>query len=307
VLVNDYRTSPHALPLVLDGSQITAVLAEPLIYRDRLLGVIGVDNEDIGRPFTEEDRNLLALFATHIAIAIANAQLFGEVRAGRERLQNLSRRLVEVQEAERRHIARELHDEIGQALTGLKLVLSMQTPLPTDVARQSHADAQAMIGDLLARVRELSLDLRPAMLDDLGLVPTLAWHFERYTARTNVQVVFKHAGLEGRRFPPDAETAAYRIVQEALTNVARHAVGQEATVRLWASQDCLSVQIEDRGKGFEPEAVFAAYTSGGLSGMRERAELLGGRMTVESTPGVGTLVTAELPLGQPGRGKEKVG
>jgi signal transduction histidine kinase len=306
MLVNDYRTSPHALPFVLDGSQITAVLAEPLIYRDRLLGVIGVDNEDIGRPFTEEDRNLLALFATHIAIAIANAQLFGEVRTGHERLQSLSRRLVEVQEAERRHIARELHDEIGQALTGLKLVLSMETPLPTDVSRQSRADAQAMIGDLLARVRELSLDLRPAMLDDLGLVPTLAWHLERYTARTNVQVVFKHAGLEGRRFPPDAETAAYRIVQEALTNVARHAVGQEATVRLWASEDCLSVQIEDRGKGFEPEAVFAAHTSGGLSGMRERAELLGGRMTVESTPGVGTLVTAELPLGQPDRGNEKI-
>ena len=102
------------------------------------------------------------------------------------------------------------------------------------------------------------------------------------------------------------ETAAYRIVQEALTNVARHAGGREVTVRLWAGEDSLGAQIEDRGKGFEPEAVFAAHASGGLSGMRERAELLGGRMTVESTPGVGTLVAAEFPLGQPGRGKEKM-
>ena len=191
MVVNDYRTSPYALPLVLEHSQITAVLAEPLLYHDRLLGVLEVDNEGTDRTFTEEDRNLLALFATHIAIAIQNAQFFEQVQAGHERLQNLSRRLVEVQEAERRHIARELHDEIGQALTGLKLVLGMGTPLPTDVAGQSHADAQALIGDLLARVRELSLDLRPAMLDDLGLLPTLAWHFERYTARTNVQVVLQ--------------------------------------------------------------------------------------------------------------------
>lgn len=301
MLVNDYRTSPYALPLVLGSSQITAVLAEPLIYRGRLLGVIGVDNEDTegaGRPFTGEDRTLLALFATHIAIAIANAQLFGEVRAARERLQSLSRRLVEVQEAERRHIARELHDEIGQALTGLKLILGMGAPLPADAPASSRGEAQALIGDLLTRVRELSLELRPPMLDDLGLLPTLVWHFERYTAQTRIQVVFKHTGVEGRRFAADVETAAYRIVQEALTNVVRHAGVEEATVRLWASEDCLGAQVEDRGKGFAPEAALAAHVSGGLSGMRERAELLGGRLAVESAPGGGTLVAAELPLGR---------
>ncbi len=307
LIVNDYQRWPQALPFVVACGTITAVLGEPLLYRDRLLGVLAVDNEGTDRTFTEEDGDLLALFASHAAIAIQNAQLFEQVQAGHERLQNLSRRLVEVQEAERRHIARELHDEIGQALTGLKLILGMGASLPADSAGQSHAEAQAVIGDLLARVREMSLDLRPAMLDDLGLLPTLVWHFERYAARTNVQVLFKHTGLEGRRFPPDVETAAYRIVQEALTNVARHAGGREATVRLWASEECLGAQIEDWGKGFEPEAVFASHASGGLSGMRERAELLGGRLTVESTPEVGTLVAAEFPLGQPGRGKEKMG
>jgi signal transduction histidine kinase len=269
--------------------------------------VIAVDNEGTGTPFTEEDRNLLALFATHIAIAVANAQLFGEVRAGRERLQSLSRRLVEVQEAERRHIARELHDEIGQALTALKLVVGMRASLPAGSGWQSGDEAQALIGDLLARVRELSLELRPAMLDDLGLLPTLVWHFERYTARTNVQVVFKHTGVEGRRFAADVETAAYRIVQEALTNIARHATVPEATVRLWAGEDILGAQIEDQGRGFAPEAAFAAHVSGGLTGMRERAELLGGRLTVESGPGRGTLVTAEFPLGPEARERETAG
>jgi signal transduction histidine kinase len=307
MVVNDYRASPYALPFVLERSRITAVLAEPLIYRDRLLGVIVVDNGGTGALFTEEDRNLLALFATHIAIAVANAQLFGEVRAGHERLQSLSRRLVEVQEAERRHIARELHDEIGQALTALKLVVGMRASLAAGSAWQSEDEAQALIGDLLARVRELSLELRPAMLDDLGLLPTLVWHFERYTARTNVQVVFKHTGVEGRRFAADVETAAYRIVQEALTNVARHATVPEATVRLWAGEDILGAQVEDRGRGFAPEAALAAHVSGGLIGMRERAELLGGRLTVESRPGGGTLVTAEFPLGPEAREKETAG
>lgn len=300
LLVNGYRESRYALPLVLEHSSLTAVLAEPLVYRGRLLGVIAVDNERTGRPFTEDDRGLLGLLGTHVAVAIANAQLFGEVRAGRERLQHLSRRLVEVQEGERRHIARELHDEIGQALTGLKLLLDMEQRLAGEGAGEGGlGEAQALLNDLLARVRELSLDLRPAMLDDLGLLPTLLWHFERYTARTGIGVTFKHTGLEARRFPAEVETAAYRIVQEALTNVARHAGVAEVTVRLWGSEGCLGAQVEDRGRGFDPEAAAADGVSGGLGGMRERAELLGGRLTVESLGGRGTLVTAEFPLPQP--------
>jgi signal transduction histidine kinase len=154
-----------------------------------------------------------------------------------------------------------------------------------------------MVNELMALVRDMSLDLRPAMLDDLGLLPTLLWHFDRYTTQTDVHVTFKHARLEGRRFRPEVETAAYRIVQEALTNVARHAGVSEVWVRLWADQETLGVQIEDRGTGFEPEAALTAGATTGLAGMRERAVLLGGQLTVESAPGAGTCVTAELPLG----------
>ena len=139
----------------------------------------------------------------------------------------------------------------------------------------------------------------PGTLDDLGLLPTLLWHFDRYTAQTNVHVVFEHTGLE-KRLPAEIETAAYRIVQEALTNVARHARAAQATVRLWVDEDRLNVQVEDHGVGFDTEAMLetqlASGPTFGLAGIRQRVLLLEGQLAVDATPGQGTRVTAELPL-----------
>ena len=202
---------------------------------------------------------------------------------------------MDFHEEERHHIALELHDEIGQALTGLKLSLEMTRSIPANQSQQGIRQAQSLASELLGRVREMSLDLRPAMLDDLGLLPALLWHFERYTAQTGVRVNFSHGGLE-RRFAPEVETAAYRIVQEALTNVARHARVREVTVHLAVDAGRLGVQIEDYGIGFDPQIALAANVSNGLAGMHERARLLGGRLQMQSTPGVGTLLSAELPL-----------
>ena len=218
-----------------------------------------------------------------------------------ERLKFLSRRLMEVQETERRNIALELHDEIGQVLTGLKLSLEIGTRLPAEEIGASLDQARELVNELMARVRKLSLDLRPAMLDDLGLLPALLWHFEHYTAQTQVRVNFKHSGLEKRRFTPEVETAAYRLVQEALTNVARHAAIQEVTVRLSTHQETLLIEVEDRGKGFDVDSVLKASETSGLPGMRERAVLLEGRMTVVSQPGVGTRLTAELSIADSAR------
>jgi signal transduction histidine kinase len=203
---------------------------------------------------------------------------------------------MEVQESERRNIALELHDEIGQLLTALKLTLEMGARVPVGEVGASLNQAQALVNDLMARVRKLSLDLRPAMLDDLGLLPALLWHLEHYTAQTQVRVNFKHSGLEKRRFAPDVETAAYRVVQEALTNIARHAQVEEATVRLSTHQHTLLIEVEDRGNGFDVESVLAASGTSGLAGMRERAVLMGGRLTVDSRPGIGTRLTAELSI-----------
>lgn len=210
-----------------------------------------------------------------------------------ERLQVLSRRLMQVQETERRYIARELHDEIGQALTGLKLTLEMTLRLPPEKIKPSLIEALALVNELVARARNLSLDLRPAMLDDLGLLPALLWHIGHYMKQTHVRVTFRHTGLEGRRFTPEVETAAYRITQEALTNIARHAHVDEATVRVWANQTTLGLQIEDLGKGFDPDMALEAGNTCGLAGIRERAILSGGQFTVESHLGVGSRLMAE--------------
>jgi PAS domain S-box-containing protein len=217
-------------------------------------------------------------------------------REDAERLKVLSRRLMEVQEAERRKIALELHDEIGQVLTGLKLTLEMGSRLPAKQVGSTLEQVRGLVNDLMARVRKLSLDLRPAMLDDLGLLPTLLWHIEHYTAQTRVRVNFKHSGLEKRRFAPEVETAAYRLVQEALTNVARHAQAAEATVRISTHRQTLLIEIEDNGRGFDVESVMMAGETTGFAGMRERVVLLEGQFTVESQPGAGTRLIAELSI-----------
>jgi len=219
-----------------------------------------------------------------------------ELNRLRQQITTIPRQLLEAQEAERRNIGRELHDEIGQLLTGLKLILELMARSSSPPVGDHLAQAQALVSELMTRVRELSLDLRPAMLDDLGLLPALRWHFERFTTLTQVRVLYNHMGIEGRRFPSEVESAAYRIIQEALTNIARHAQVNEAIVRLWNVQDTLGLEVEDHGVGFEAADVLTVRSSSGISGMRERAFLLGGQFTVESTPYKGTRVLAELPL-----------
>jgi len=277
--------------------------ALPLSHGERILGALNVYSAEPAY-FTDERVQVLQSFANQAAIAIENARLLEAVMKHRGELQRLSAEIIKAQEAERKRISRELDDALGQALTGLKLLLEMSARLPANEFTASLGEAQALVNELVAQVRDLSLDLRPSMLDDLGLLPALLWHFDRYTARTNVRVIFKHTGLEERRFGAEVETAAYRIVQEALTNVARHAGVDQVTVRAWADQDTLGMQIEDLGTGFDPGAAVASATIG-LAGMRERAGLLRGQLTVESALGVGTRVTAELSLGGPAEEREK--
>lgn len=281
---------------LFDRANMRTVVGAKVTHEGRLLGVLTAITFSEPRHFDDDELAWLQGLADQAAVAIHNAQLFEQVQLGRERLQALSRRLVEVQEAERRQIARELHDEVGQLLTSLKLALDRGLRSSAGPTTPSLEEARAFVGDLVARVRNLSLDLRPGALDDLGLLPALLGHFERYTQQTGLRVGFRQVGLE-RRFPSEVETAAYRIVQEALTNVARHAGVDEVAVRLWVQDGVLSLQIEDQGVGFDVEAAFRAGRSSGLAGMRERAGLLGGSLIVESAPGSGTSLLAEVPLG----------
>jgi PAS domain S-box-containing protein len=217
------------------------------------------------------------------------------LRTHASQLQALSSRLTEARETERRFIARELHDEIGQQLTGLKLSLDMmQSSLSEITGKQIHG-LQVLAGDLMERVRNLSLDLRPSMLDDLGLLPALAWHFNRYHEQTGIRVAFSHACME-ERFEGGIETAVYRVVQEALTNAARHAGVAGVAVSLSANDNAVHLVVSDEGKGFDPAEVLVRRQSVGLFGMRERVEAAGGDLAVRSAPGAGTTLTASIPL-----------
>jgi signal transduction histidine kinase len=303
MMLVDARTDPRTPdPEFFRKTGMVSYLGVPLIARGEILGVLSFFTKEKHK-FTTEEVEFLSTLAGHAAIAIDNAQLFEQVRAGEGQLRILSRRLAEAQEAERRTISRELHDEIGQALTALKLNLDMSARLPAETARTNLNEAQALANELIGRVRDLSLRLRPAMLDDLGLLPTLVWHCKRYAAQTKVRVHLQHSGLE-TRFPPDVATAAYRIVQEALTNVVRHSGAVEAVVRLWGNEDTLSIDVEDQGAGFDLHALRSPGSTSGLSGMRERAFSLGGKLTVESSPGKGTRLTATLPLGNETQGHQ---
>jgi signal transduction histidine kinase len=219
-----------------------------------------------------------------------------ERKRSEEARQVLSHRLLEVQETERRTLARELHDEVGQTLTLLKLALEQGLSSAAAETPAKLERARSILLDLIARVRNMSLDLRPSMLDDLGLLPALLWQFERYTNQTGIRVLFSQVGLDGRRFGPHVETAAFRVVQEALTNTARHSKVKKASVFLEAEESSLRLQVQDSGGGFDVEAALASGKSSGLRGMFERVRLLGGQMRVNSDPGAGTFLTAELPL-----------
>jgi signal transduction histidine kinase len=211
------------------------------------------------------------------------------------RLRTLSQRLLTLQEDEKRLLVRKLHDEFSQTITGLKLSLAAIAAKADENVKEHLRAAMLLLDELLDKARGLSLELRPPILDDLGLLATLLWYFQHYLVKTQVTVEFVHDGIEGR-LPAAVETATYRIVQEALTNVARHAAVNDATVCVSANQHQLYLEVSDQGKGFEPETALRSHTSSGLLEMQERAELLKGQLTIRSMPGRGTSISAAIPL-----------
>ena len=170
-------------------------------------------------------------------------------KTAEDELRALSNQLVRSQEEERRTIARELHDQTGQSLTVLRLILDRARHSSAEDINSILAEADAVVGEIAIQLRQISLNLRPSMLDNLGLLPTLLWHFDQHTAKTQVRIDFKHAGLQ-RDFPPEVSIAVYRIVQEALTNIVRYAGVNEVTIRAWVDQETLRLWIEDKGQRF---------------------------------------------------------
>lgn len=224
-----------------------------------------------------------------------------ERKLAEDTLLMFSRRLIEAQEDERRRIARELHDQIGQVLTAVKMNLSTVQQLCNSAEAESHVKENLeAIDEALRLVRDLSVDLRPPVLDDLGLATALRWYVDRYARRTGLNVdVIVELPDENERFSRDLETACFRIAQEALTNVVRHASASQIIVQLAKEDDFLFLLVKDDGVGFEPESLRKRSPRAatlGLIGMQERAHAAGGTVDVESAVSRGTEIRLKLPL-----------
>ncbi|MCK6624882.1 MAG: GAF domain-containing sensor histidine kinase [Anaerolineae bacterium] len=268
-----------------------SLAALPLLHNGEVLGVMSVYSRQPDY-FTPNRLQILQSFANLTAVALVKARLF-------ERLQLLSQQLVDAQEAERRHIARELHDEIGQTLTAVKINLqAMQRRSGVSDLTASLQESMDIVEQAIQQVRNLSLDLRPSLLDDLGLVATLRWYLDRQAswAGLSAQLTVTPSNLQ---LPANLETVCFRLVQEALTNALRHAQAQTIQVDLQQHDKELQLVIGDDGLGFEVEPTLkrVAYGKGlGLVGMQERVSLLGGRFELESAPGQGTQIRVFLPV-----------
>ena len=270
---------------------IKAWLGVPIVAGEKTIGIVSLGQFE-SKYFSEEHKTWAEALVHQAAIAIQNAWLFEQVRASSERLQALARKLVDIQEKERFYIARELHDEAGQALSSLKLGLGRleQTPGCPESLRQRLLELKGLADDVLDDLHRLAMDLRPVSLEHLGLVAALEQHASSINS-DQLSVEFKALGFDGERLPPAVEIALYRIVQEALTNVVRHAQASTIGILLEHREGKVTIFVEDDGIGFIPRENDHSL---GLVGMRERAELLGGTLTVESIPGKGTSITVEV-------------
>jgi signal transduction histidine kinase len=261
-------------------------LRVPLVVRDRTIGVIAV-HDKVGAAdvhFSDDDLRLAETFASRAAVAVDLSE-----RVARDAVQ----RVVAAQEAERRRLARELHDETGQTLTSILLGLkSVEERADDGATRDAIAELGRQVASAMQDVRRIALELRPKVLDDYGLVSALERLASSFQTQTGISVDLE-AQIGGDRLPNEVETALYRIVQEGLTNMAKHAGPSRASVLVTPKNGSVLVVLEDNGRGFDPSV---ARNGLGLEGMRERVELLEGRMTVESSAGAGTTLVVEVPV-----------
>ena len=293
-------------------------LGVPVGRGGRRYGNLYLTEKSDGGPFADQDEALVVAFAAFAVGAIESAQLVQAERARADAVADLATatervafkremlgEILNAQEAERARVSRDLHDDVGQALTsvllGLRLVESAlaSDEVALDDARRRTDDVRALVADALRRTRKLAFDLRPTILDDVGLVPALERLAQDMTARGDATVSFAAHGFGADRLPPEIETVVYRVVQEALTNITRHAGAATASITVIVAEGRVRALVEDDGVGFETDAV---PTRGhlGLKGMAERADLVGGTVELSSTTGTGTstgtTVRLELPL-----------
>ena len=269
--------------------------AIPLAVSSEPIGFLNLLSKDEGF-FTQDRLLLIQSYANLAAVIIQNSWLFEEVRKSNRQLHALSQRLIQAQEQERLHLSRELHDESGQLLAALLVQLGLleREAEQDGQVRKRISELKETTNEIQTNLHQLAVDLRPASLDHLGLVTALEQYVNDFNQQYNIQVEFEAVGMRKERLPNDVETAIFRIVQESLTNVILHAEATHVDVVISRRSRHVAATIEDNGVGFMPTTpTYEDHL--GLFGMRERVEMLGGRFTIESSPGVGTTVNVEVP------------
>lgn len=290
-----------------------SMMCSPFIVRGESRGLLYVENSRKPYCFDHFDLDLLAVFAFHLGAALENSQLIlditerkraeEEMRFQEEVLRHASAQTLQAQERERMRISRELHDGVGQSLTALRYQLesvrTLARPMPNNEALMRELKE---IGNFVATViddlRTISLDLRPTMLDDLGLEPTVEWFARQFDERRGIHVEREYV-LGEEAIPSATATAAFRIIQEALGNIYKHARATRAWVHLEREGDTLKLTVRDNGEGFDPASLRSRapqQAGSGIVNMRERALSLGGHFTLDATPGRGTTISVRLPL-----------
>jgi signal transduction histidine kinase len=285
------------------GDQSPALRAcIPLQSKGRVLGVMALAGSTLASPQgpVESEAGTLAAIGRQIGMAVENSSLYEALREKEVLRRQLLERVITAQEEERKRVARELHDQMSQPLSSLIMTLEvLEKPVPAQTLLVHVQDMRGIAMQMLDQVHSLALQLRPSVLDDLGLLAALRQYFREFQDRFHLPVDFQPLGLANQRLPAMVETALYRIVQEALSNVARHAQARSVGVLLEHRGSTVLLMVEDDGKGFDVTQVMGSSlrTSNlGLYGMQERSSLLGGTLAIESTPGAGTALFVEIPL-----------
>lgn len=284
----------------LRADDLKSITCVHLCSKGKALGTLCAATRG-SQQFHSTDTALLFSIGQQIAVAVENAKLYREVEQKEAMRGELLRKVISAQEEERKRIARELHDETSQALAALVLALETASVAPAKDVEEMKARIAAIkprAVRMLEEVRKLTLDLRPTILDDLGLIPAIRWYAENRLKGEGVKVLLETDGVE-RRLPPQMETALFRVVQEAVANIARHAEAENVVISLDFSHSKVIIEVEDDGKGFDLAALSRTTDRGrglGLMGMRERVALFYGSMTIDTAPGSGTRLRIEVPL-----------
>jgi signal transduction histidine kinase len=293
VLISDTRSHPGS-DLWPDHADVRSWLGVPLTVRGELIGLLFLENMTPGY-FQKEHKNLAEPLAAEAATVIQNVQLFQKLGINHGKLQLLSRRLAETQEDERRNISRELHDGLGQALTSVMVklnVIEQRVTMP-DAAIKEFGELYQLLENALEDTHQIAMGLHPVSLDQLGLVAALRQYLKLVVDMNTLGISFTPVGDIGR-LPYEIEISLFRITQEAITNVIRHAKAQRVDVLLEKRDGRMVLIIEDDGVGFDKSKVPPGERLG-LFGMHERVEMLGGTLSIESQTGEGTALLVEIP------------